>query len=281
MSYSNQPRQRQRRRSSFSSGLKLRLLFAVGIVLFSLVSFWNKGQVNPVTKKVQRVDMTVKEEIMMGLQSAPQMGTPSRDRVAQNRVARIGEQLVSALNMDLYQRGIQNPYRFNFTLLDDRRTVNAFALPGGQVFLTEALFGQLNDAQIAGVLGHEVGHVIERHGSERMAKGNLIQGLVSAAGVAGGGYDSSRIASYVGNVVNMKYGRTDELESDKWGVLLMAMAGYHPAAMMEVMDVLEKSSGGGSTPEFMSSHPRPANRKVYIEGLIKELSPEVLQGLQR
>lgn len=265
--------------------MKLRLLFAAGIVLFSLVSFWNKGQTNPVTGKVQRVDMTVKEEIMMGLQSAPQMGTPSRDRDAQNRVALLGERLVSALNMDLTHRGINNPFRFEFTLLDDQRTVNAFALPGGQVFLTEALYRQLGDdhlgdSRIAGVLGHEIGHVVERHSSERMAKGNLIQGLVSAAGVAGGGYDSSRIASYVGNVVNMKYGRQDELESDKWGVLLMAMAGYHPGAMMDVMDVLEKSSGG-STPEFMSSHPRPANRKVYIEELIKELPPNVLQGLQR
>ena len=279
MSYSNQPR--QRRRSSFSSGIKLRLLFAAGIVLFSLVSFWNKGQTNPVTGKVQRVDMTIKEEILMGLQSAPQMGTPSRDRDAQNRVVHIGEQLVSALNMDLYQRKLKNPYSFNFTLLDDRRTVNAFALPGGQVFLTEALYGQLSDSQVAGVLGHEIGHVIERHSSEQMAKGNLIKGMVSAVGVAGGGYDSSRIASYVGNVLNMRYGRSDELESDKWGVLLMAMAGYHPSAMMDVMDVLEKSAGGGGAPEFLSSHPRPANRRVYIEELIKELPPNVLQGLQR
>ena len=154
--------------------------------------------------------------------------------------------------------------------------------PGGQVFLTEALYGQLNDSQIAGVLGHEIGHVVERHGSERMAKGNLISGLVSAAGVAGGGYDSSRIASYVGNVVNMKYGRQDELESDKWGVLLMTLTQkYHPAAMMEVMDVLERSAGGGGTPEFMSSHPRPANRKAYIEQLISELPPKALEGLRQ
>ena len=61
----------------------------------------------------------------------------------------------------------------------------------------------------------------------------------------------------------------------------MAMAGYHPSAMMDVMDVLEKSAGGGSTPEFMSSHPRPANRKVYIESLIADLPQNVLLGLQR
>ena len=89
--------------------------------------------------------------------------------------------------MDLNQRGVRNPFRFNFTLLDDRRTVNAFALPGGQIFLTEALYSQLSASQVAGVLGHEIGHVVERHSSEQMAKGNLIRGLVSAAGVAGAG----------------------------------------------------------------------------------------------
>ncbi len=283
MSYSNQPQQRRRQRSSFSSGFKLRLLFAAGIVLFSLVSFWNKGQTNPVTGKVQRVDMTVKEEIMMGLQSAPQMGTPSRDREAQNRVALIGERLVSRLNhLLLVERDVSNPFRFNFTLLDDRRTVNAFALPGGQIFLTEALYralgdGREGDARIAGVLGHEIGHVVERHSSERMAKGNLIQGLVSAAGVAGGGYDSSRIAGYVGNIVNMKYGRQDELESDQWGIELMILSEYDPRQMLDVMDVLEASSGGGSTPEFMSSHPRPANRKVYIEQIIEEKQQKLLE----
>ena len=74
----------------------------------------------------------------------------------------------------------------------------------------------------------------------------------------------------------MKYGRQDELESDRWGVELMDHCGYDPREMMKVMDVLE-AAGGGSTPEFMSSHPRPANRKVYIEELIKELRQRRLQ----
>jgi len=239
-----------------------------------------KGQANPVTGKTQWVDMTVKEEILMGLQSAPQMGTPSHDRNAQSIVERIGYKLVGALNQDLRQRGLENPYQFDFTLLADRQTVNAFALPGGQVFVTEALYSQLTEAQVAGVLGHEVGHVIERHGSERMAKGNLINGLVRAAGVAGGSTGSSSLASYVGNIVHMKYGRSDELESDKWGVLLMVLSGYDPNEMMAVMDVLEQSGGGGK-PEFLSSHPRPANRREYIKQIISELPPAALQGLRR
>ncbi len=75
----------------------------------------------------------------------------------------------------------KNPYRFRFTLLADPQTVNAFALPGGQVFITEALFDRLQtDGQLAGVLGHEIGHVLERHGNKRMAKQKLFSGLAMA-----------------------------------------------------------------------------------------------------
>jgi predicted Zn-dependent protease len=80
----------------------------------------------------------------------------------------------------------------------------------------------------------------------------------------------------------MKYGREDELESDKWGVRLMADAGYHPEAMIQVMRVLEEASGGGGTPEFLSTHPKPANRVAYIKEVIAEEFPNgVPAGLKR
>ena len=132
--------------------------------------------------------------------------------------------------------------------------------------------------RLAGVLGHEIGHVLERHGSERMAKGGLIQGIVGAAGVAGGGYQSSNMAAYVGNIVSMKYGRAAELESDRWGIELMMLAGYSPEHLLTVMDVLEATSGGGGSPEFMSTHPRPANRREYIQSIIQEKFPNGLPG---
>ncbi len=276
--YPNDRRQvrRQRRRNMFS-GMKLRLMIGGAIVLFSLFRFYSKGQSNPVTGEKQRVDMTVGQEIQLGLQSAPQMGQPSSNYEAQARVEKIGLRMVARLEQYLYSREnpIQNPYSFDFHLLADRRTVNAFALPGGQVFITEALYNELTtDDQIAGVLGHEIGHVIERHGSERMAKGNFIQGLVGAIGVVGGDRSSSSIASYVGNIAQMKYGRNDELESDEWGVRLMLLSGYKPSELLVVMDVLEASAGGGATPEFLSSHPRPKNRKEHIQKLLDKINAE-------
>ena len=256
----------------------MRLLIAAAIVLFSVVSYLAKGQINPITGEKQRVAENVNEEIMMGIQAAPQMGQPSRDRQSSAEVREVGARLVSRLEQRLRDKGIQNPYPFDFHLLADRSTVNAFALPGGQVFITEALFHHLegHPGRIAGVLGHEIGHVLERHGSQRMAKGGLIQGIVGAAGVAGGGYQSANMAAYVGNIVNMKYGRDDELESDRWGIELMMLAGYSPEHLLTVMDVLERTSGGGGGPEFMSTHPRPANRREYIQSIIKEKFPNGL-----
>jgi len=289
MSYYDDRRQvrRQKRRSLFS-GMKLRLLIGGAIVLFSLFRFYAKGQVNPITGKSQRVDMTVDQEIRMGIQSAPQMGQPSSNRRAQGHVERVGMTLVTRLEQYLYdlEKPIRNPYRFEFHLLGDKRTINAFALPGGQVFITEALYDKLeNEDQLAGVIGHEIGHVIERHGSERMAKGSLIQGLVGAAGVAGGSASSSSIASYVGNMAQMKYGRGDELESDEWGVKLMMLSHYNPEELLGVMDILEKAAGGGKTPEFLSTHPRPANRKEHIKGILasieKELGAQKMEQLRR
>src|SRR5690606_26163857 len=141
---------------------------------------------------------------------------------------------------------------------------NAFALPGGQVFITAALLSRLrSEGQVAGVLGHEIGHVVARHGAEHMAKARLTQGLTGAAVLAT--YDpsdpssrgSAAVAALIGQMVNMRFGREDELESDRLGVRFMAEAGYDPRSMVEVMKVLQEAAGGGRQPEFFSTHPNP------------------------
>ena len=271
----------QRRRQSWFSGIKLRLLIGAGIAVFTLVNYAMKRQANPITGEPQQVDMSVNEEIMLGLQSAPQMGMPSRNYAASSRVARVGRELVAALEAHLASRGIEQPYQFEFHLLDNsgqnRDSVNAFALPGGQVFITEALYRRLPmdaDGPLAGVLGHEIGHVLERHSAERMTSGSLMQGLARAAGVAGGTRGSQQAAGMVAGLVHKSYGRKQELESDGWGVKIMVYAGYNPEALLTVMDVLESASPGAGGPEFMSTHPRPANRSDYIRQIIGQYFTE-------
>ena len=273
------------------SSLKTRLIIAAIIAIVALVSYYgNPGDVNQITGEKERVVFSDEaDEVVLGLQAAPEMvqmhGGPSRDRAAQEMVTRIGRRLLDGLDKKLAAEGRKNPYRenFKFTLLADPQTVNAFALPGGQVFITAALFRDLEtEGQLAGVLGHEVGHVIERHGNKRMAQNQLLQGLAAAGGVAGGDANSARMAQAVAQMVQMKYGRGDELESDKWGVRLTALAGYDPRAMIGVMEVLDRAGGGHAPPEFFSTHPKPANRVEYIERVITEEFPEgVPDGLEQ
>ncbi len=270
-------RQPRRRRPS---GLKLRLIIAVGIILFSVVSYYVRTDVNPVTGEKQRVALTPQEEVRMGAAAAPEMirmhGGLSRDAEATSRVDTIGFRLITALEGQFRPRNVEIPYRFDFHLLADNQTINAFALPGGQIFVTRALYDKLSrDSQLAGVLAHEIGHVIERHSAEQMAKQGLSQGVAGAAGVFGGDVNSMRMAQMVAQFTMMKYGRDDELESDGWAVMLTTLAGYDPRAMLDVMDVLAAAAPGG-TPEMFSTHPLPANRKEQIESKIKEFFPDGL-----
>lgn len=275
------------------SGLKARLLIALAIAAFAFVSYYMKSQdVNETTGEPERVAMTEEaQEIQLGLQAAPQMvgqhGGVSRDIATQQEVERIGWRLLEALERNLAEQNrqdpskkLRNPYleAFRFTLLADRRTVNAFALPGGQVFVTEAIWDRLQtEGQKAGVLGHEIGHVIMRHGNKRMAKQGLYQGLAGAMGVLGGGGQGSQMGQMIASALSMSYGREHELESDKWGVKLCVSAGYDPRAMEGVMKVLEEATGGaGGPPEFMSTHPKPANRIEYIQDVIQSEYPNGL-----
>lgn len=278
----------------FGGRFKMRLLIAAGIALFALISYFgNPGDRNEITGQVERVAMNdERQEMALGAEAAPQMIEQhhgvSRDRAAQDQVNRIGVRLLQAVELYMdevaQEKGVElhNPYQFNFTLLADSRTVNAFALPGGQVFITQALYDRLNtEGELAGVLGHEVGHVIERHGNKRMAKQKLFATLATAGGVAGGDAGSARMSQMITQMISMRYGRDDELESDKWGVRLCARAGYDPRAMMGVMKVLDEASGAGGPPEMLSTHPKPANRVRYIQEVLKHEFPDgVPEGLR-
>ncbi len=261
---------------------KTRLIIGAVIALFGLVSYFFSTQTNPVTGEKQHVgNLTAEQETQMGLQAAPemvqQMGGELADPALQDYVERVGQQVVSHSDA---QKG---PYKFDFHLLADPETVNAFALPGGQVFITTALLSKLqNEAQLAGVLGHEVGHVIGRHGAEHMAKSRLGQTMVGAVAVGasddqGHGRMAAMAAVFATQMIDLKYGRNDENEADKFGVRFMTESGYDPQEMIGVMQILKAASGsGGRQPEFFSTHPDPGNR---IESIRQDIQTEFPQGL--
>ena len=265
--------------------LKIRLAIGAVIALVVVVGYFMNTSVNPVTGQKQRVGgVTESQEIQMGLASMSQMagefGGESRDPRKRALVDQVGRRLLNVVD-DIYPAG-EIPWQFSFTLLDDDTTVNAFALPGGPTFITEALFDRLQtEGQLAGVMGHEIGHVIHRHGMERMAKGKLLQGLIGAATVAGGDMSAGQIVAVVGKTKMMQYGREDELECDEEGVKLMVAAGYDPRSMTGVMEILREASGGApKAPEWQSSHPHPENRAAKIDEIIAREYPNGLpEGL--
>ncbi|MBC2839045.1 M48 family metalloprotease [Robiginitalea sp. SC105] len=244
---------------------KIRIFIGLAIVVFALVQRCGSREENPYTGRTQTIDMTPSQEIAIGLQSAPQIaqqhgGLHPDDRL-QSYVDAVGNRLVQ----NSYAR--ETPYRYDFHLLADPQTVNAFALPGGQVFITYALFSRLNEAQLAGVLGHEIGHVIGRHSAERIAESNFWKTLSMGAAV---GAEMGDVVAGIGQNTLLTNGRDDELESDDLGVLFMMQSGYDPEEMIRVMEILKEASGSNRVPEFQSTHPDPDNRIQRIREAIEK-----------
>jgi predicted Zn-dependent protease len=249
-----------------------RWLIALVISAFGLISYCSTTSQNPITGAKQHISMTAEQEVALGRQLAPQMaaqmGGALRGAMAE-RVRQIGQRIV--------QRSMASnaPYKYDFYLLADPRTVNAFALPGGQVFITDALLRLLKtEDEVASVLGHEVGHVLARHSAEQLAKKQLTQQIIGAIAVGSGSYDTAQLANLAGQLITMKYGREDELEADALGLRLAKEAGYDPRAMITVMEVLEKASGGARQPEFASTHPSPANRIQRIKEQLAKMQSQ-------
>ena len=251
-------------------GCGLRVFAALAIVGIALFRYLSQTEVNPVTGEKQHIAMTVDQEVALGLESAPEMarqmgGEADRSDPKFRRVEAIGRKVVTGSD------AARSPYTFDFHLLRDPETLNAFALPGGQVFITDGLLEKLeNDAQLAGVLGHEVGHVVNRHGAEHMATGQLGQLLTMAAGVAatdeqGRGQRAAMVAAMINQMLQLKYSRNDELEADRVGMDYMTQAGYDPAEMLGVMRILGEASKGGRAPVMLSTHPYPEQRISEIQ----------------
>jgi predicted Zn-dependent protease len=266
------------------SGGCLRIGIALAVALFAIISFLSSKVYNPVTGQDQYITITEEQEIALGLQAAPQMaaqfGGLEPDPDYQAAIQYVGEFIVEN------SIASQSDYPFEFHVLADQKIVNAFALPGGQIFITRAMVDALeSEGEIAGVLAHEIVHVLARHSAERIAEAQLAEGLTGALVLAT--YDpdnpasmrTAQVAMLIGQLVQMKYGRDDEITSDIVGVQLMAEAGYDPRAMTDVMRILAQT-GSAAPVEFFSTHPSPDNRIGRIQAAIDEVFPQgVPEGL--
>ncbi|SDX40407.1 M48 family metalloprotease [Hymenobacter psychrophilus] len=165
-------------------------------------------------------------------------------------------------------------FGYQFTILDSPM-INAFAAPDGNVYFTRGIMAHFNDeAQFAGVLGHELGHVTARHGEKQQSRSTLASGALLLGSIL-----SKRVASIAQplsqgvGLVFLKYGRDDEREADKLGVAYSSKIGYDASHMADFFLTLqrqEQASGAGGTPTFLSSHPNSADRYSTVKQLASQ-----------
>ena len=234
-------------------------------------------QIDPITGKQTLNLYSYEDEKSMGDENAQpiiaQLGGLYPDAATQAYVDRIGQRVVASGRERLKKEAGFPDWEFKFYVVNDSM-INAFALPGGHVFITRGILnGMKDEAELAGLLGHEVVHVFARHGVERMSQLTLMLLPVALLGAFEETQDVAVIGVIAVQLLTMSYSRDHEEESDRHGMRYAADAGYHPAGVIGVMQMLKNFSDeqGGGPPEFLSTHPDPGNRVGYLtEQLNKE-----------
>lgn len=188
---------------------------------------------------------------------------------------------ISELGMNLARKSTMPDLPWQFKLVNSS-DINAFALPGGFIYVNRGLIEAAEtEGQLVGVLGHELAHVTLRHGTNQLSKAVLAQGgLAILGGSLGGGWGAvaTRLgAEFVVGTLFLKFGRTAETQADIIGTQLMAEAGYDPRQMAKMFELLGslRDKEPGRLEEFFSSHPNPSNRVKRVNDEIKKLKPVV------
>ncbi len=199
-------------------------------------------------------------------------------------VKRVGQKIKTAaeryLNANGYQ-GFLNDFKFEYNLVKDDQ-VNAFAMPGGKtVVYTGILPITQDETGLAVVMGHEVAHALADHGAQRMSRAQIQQlGAVAGSVALSGKSEQTQqifaqaygIGSQVG--VMLPFSRSQEAEADRIGLTLIAIAGYNPDEAADLWRRMQQRSGGGSTPEFMSTHPSNETRINNLEAWAPQAKAE-------
>ncbi len=219
---------------------------------------------------------TLQDDVTLGFQAFEEVLKEEKilkHGPAVDQVNRVTERLVASA-MELHP-DIASQFEWEAVVIDDAQTVNAFCLPGGKMAVyTGILQVAETDAGLAVVMGHEIAHATERHGTERLTRqglmGSAIQILVEDT-------DYQQVASIVANLgVGLPWGRNDELEADEVGLMILANAGYDPREAPQFWTRMSAMTGGGddsAISEFLSTHPSNATRIEKLKAAIPAAMP--------
>ncbi|HEV2989053.1 MAG TPA: M48 family metallopeptidase, partial [Candidatus Angelobacter sp.] len=176
-------------------------------------------------------------------------------------VQRLGRKLVGVIPSE-------NSWPYQFHVIQQKE-INAFAIPGGPLFINAGTIQAAdNEAELAGVIAHEMSHVYMQHSAKQAGKASVAQGILGVLGAVLPGNAAGNVARLgiqVGaGTIFMRYSRKDEAQADAVGAIIMYRAGYNPKALAEFFQKLEEQ-GGGRGPQFLSDHPNPGNRVAAVE----------------
>lgn len=218
--------------------------------------------------------ISVSDEIALGRETQQQVRKTVpvlSDSAVTSYVARLGKALAARAP------GPKYPYTFSVA---NRRDLNAFALPGGPVWIHRGILqSAANESQMAGVIAHEIAHVAQRHAADQITKQLIANGFLGLLGAVlgndpGGARTAQAGARILAGGYMLKFSRDDEREADRVGLDIMRRAGWDPRGMADFMDVLRKQQGRdpSSVETFLSTHPAPAERAVVLRRLAAQRS---------
>ena len=224
--------------------------------------------------KLPKNRYTPQQDVELGRKAAAEVRQQYpiiEDEKIQRYLTAMGDRLVAAAPADLKQP----IYEYSFTPVDFKE-INAFALPGGPMFVHRGMFdAAAAEGEVTGVMAHDLAHVLLRHGTANASKAQnpwlqlgQLAGAIGGAAIGGGAGSAIAQGSQMGlGALLLRYSRDFEKQADLLGVQIMARAGYDPRALAHMFETIEretKSRGGGGNPQWLSSHPNPGNRTQYI-----------------
>lgn len=215
--------------------------------------------VNPITGEEQLMLISEQQDIEIGRKYAPEVEKQMGGRIANGSL----QHYVNSVGQRIARVSHKPDLEYHFVALGDK-SVNAFALPGGYIFITKGMLEKLtSEAQLAAILAHEITHVVARHASANMSREIGISILLSAVTSDKTPSGVLTATELTREILGLQYSKKDEQEADLGGLDYMVWAGYNPYGMVETMQMLEQENAIRPI-EFLSTHPAPQNRMAYL-----------------